>query len=83
MSHSHFDIRSIFAGRARLTLLGLALAAAVLIAYAHPGDLLGALPYLLLFACPLTNAFMVGGHAGHSYGREKAGAQSRLPTSDA
>jgi len=80
MSHSHFDIRSIFAGRARLTLLGLALAAAVLIAYAHPGDLLGALPYLLLFACPLTNAFMV---AGHSYGREKAGAQSRLPTSDA
>lgn len=31
----------------------------------HTAHLLGALPYLLLLACPLMHVFMHGGHGGH------------------
>lgn len=83
MSHLHFTIRSILAGRARLVLLGLALATGAMIAYARPAQALGALPYLLLLACPLMHVFMMRGHASHSDGRERASAHSRLPTPEA
>ena len=31
----------------------------------HSAHILGALPYLLLLACPLMHYFMHGGHGGH------------------
>ncbi|MBU1689156.1 MAG: DUF2933 domain-containing protein [Gammaproteobacteria bacterium] len=31
----------------------------------HRAHLLGALPFLLLLACPLMHLFMHGGHGGH------------------
>ena len=31
----------------------------------HRAHLLGALPFLLLLACPLLHVFMHGGHGGH------------------
>lgn len=33
----------------------------------HRPHVLGALPYLLLLACPLMHVFMHGGHGGHSH----------------
>ena len=32
----------------------------------HRAHLLGALPFLLLLACPLMHLFMHGGHGGHT-----------------
>lgn len=37
----------------------------------HGAHLLGLLPYLLIFSCPLMHIFMHGGHGGHHHdGRE-------------
>lgn len=33
----------------------------------HRAHLLGALPYLLLLACPLMHVFLHGGHHGHRH----------------
>lgn len=35
----------------------------------HRAHLFGALPYLLLLACPLMHVFMHGGHGGHGSGQ--------------
>ena len=37
----------------------------------HQAHILGALPYLILLACPLMHFFMHRGH-GHSHGADKA-----------
>ena len=34
----------------------------------HEAHILGALPWLLLLACPLIHIFMHGGHGGHGQG---------------
>jgi len=34
----------------------------------HRAHVFGALPYLLLLACPLMHLFMHGGHGGHRHG---------------
>ena len=49
-------------------LLAVALAAATLVFFLweeHQAHLLGALPFLLLLACPLVHLLMHGGHGGH------------------
>jgi hypothetical protein len=33
----------------------------------HSAHLMGALPYLLILACPLMHIFMHGGHGGHHH----------------
>ena len=48
--------------------LAVALAAATLVFFLweeHQAHLLGALPFLLLLACPLVHLLMHGGHGGH------------------
>lgn len=37
----------------------------------HRAHFFGALPYLLLLACPLVHFFMHGGHGGHSHDGRK------------
>ena len=37
----------------------------------HRAHLLGALPFLLLLACPLMHLFMHGGHGGHDTDRSE------------
>ncbi|MGE3476062.1 MAG: DUF2933 domain-containing protein [Rhodospirillaceae bacterium] len=44
---------------------------AFLIYRGHSAHLLGALPYLLILACPLMHIFMHGGH-GHHHGGQKS-----------
>jgi Protein of unknown function (DUF2933) len=50
--------------------------AGILLATGHEAHLLGALPYLLLLACPLMHIFMHGGHHEHH------GTSRRNPTDD-
>mgnify|MGYP001764314098 CR=1 FL=1 len=55
--------------RASIVFLVLATVAAWFLLAEHRAHLFGALPYLLLLACPLMHMFMHGGHGGHGSGR--------------
>lgn len=44
-----------------------ALVAVVFLWQEHQAHLLGALPWLILLACPLLHVFMHGGHGGHGH----------------
>lgn len=54
--------------RTGLASLGLAGLAGFLLVVDHWIHLVGALPYLMLAACPLLHLFMHGGHGGHHGG---------------
>lgn len=41
------------------------------LALEHRAHFLGALPYLLLLACPLMHLFMHRGHGGHASGHDE------------
>jgi hypothetical protein len=43
----------------------------------HSAHLLGALPYLLLLACPLMHIFMHGGHHHHGSGLNDNGNETQ------
>ena len=59
--------------RSSIVLLGcLAVAAVLYLLSEHGGHVLGALPYLLLLACPLMHLFMHHGHDGHHHGSRPA-----------
>ena len=53
-----------------LALVGFAAIAVVLLWREHEAHLLGALPWLLVLACPLMHVFMHHGH-GHRHGSER------------
>lgn len=61
--HQH----SPMAGRAKIGWIVFAVIAAFYLLSEHRAHLLGALPFLLLLACPLMHLFMHGGH-GHGDG---------------
>lgn len=62
-----------FRSRMRLVLLGFLAIAAFFLFTEHRAHLLGALPYLLLLACPLMHVFGHGGHGGHGGPKEDRG----------
>ena len=54
----------------------------------HRAHFFGALPFLLLLACPLVHMFMHGGHGGHggghgNHGSSKPGANTPEPKTGA
>ena len=51
--------------RARWVFIGFAVIAAAYLIAEHRAHLGGALPFLILLACPLLHMFMHGGHGGH------------------
>lgn len=59
--------------RAGVAVLGFVLVAAFYVLREHWGHALGALPYLILLACPLMHLFMHHGH-GHGGGGRNAGS---------
>ena len=59
---------SFLKSRAALVLLGFVAVAAFFLWSEHRAHALGALPYLLLLACPLMHLFMHHGHGGHRGG---------------
>ncbi|MBY0332742.1 MAG: DUF2933 domain-containing protein [Acetobacteraceae bacterium] len=60
---------------AGIALVGFALVGGFAILREHFGHALGALPYLLLLACPLMHLFMHRGHAGHGSPGASASAE--------
>lgn len=67
MQHGGFDSpkTGFFASRGNIVLIGFLAIAAFYLVTEHAAHLFGALPYLLLLACPLMHVFMHGGHGGH------------------
>lgn len=62
---------------AGIALVGFALVGGFAILREHFGHALGALPYLLLLACPLMHLFMHRGHANHGSSGDSAPAELR------
>ncbi|WP_149536836.1 DUF2933 domain-containing protein [Siccirubricoccus phaeus] len=70
--------------RGGVVLLGFLAVGAFYLLTEHTAHLLGALPYLLLLACPLMHLFMHHGHGDHDRheeagSREGAGAEREQP----
>ena len=64
--------------------LGFAAIALVLLWKEHSAHILGVVPYLFLFACPLMHIFMHGGHGHHHAhnGKPAAEGNQRPPQGD-
>ena len=73
MDHEHSPPPSFWRSPAGLTLLVAAAAGGFYLVTEHTAHLYGALPYLVLLACPLMHVFM---HRGHGHGGHRHG-QSR------
>ena len=56
---------SFLASRGRMVLIGFLAIAGFYLVTEHTAHLFGALPYLLVLACPLMHIFMHGGHGKH------------------
>jgi peptidoglycan/LPS O-acetylase OafA/YrhL len=48
----------------------------------HRAHVLGALPLLILLACPLMHVFMHGSHGGHGHAREPGGSDDQVGRKD-
>ena len=58
--------------RTGIAVIGFALVGAFYVLQEHWGHTLGALPYLLILACPLMHLFMHRGHHRHGSGPDAA-----------
>ena len=67
--------------RSGIAVIGFALVAAFYVLREHYDHALGALPYLLLLACPLMHLFMHHGHGGHRH--DGALSEERRPVTPA
>lgn len=68
--------------RGRIALLVLGAVAAYFLFAEHRAHVAGALPYLLLLACPLMHVFMHGGHGQGHRGHGAADAPQRHDNND-
>ncbi len=81
MNHDHSqydsDSNSFWRSRYAIGLLVMGAIAAYFLLSEHRAHFLGALPFLLLLACPLMHVFMHGGHGGHGggHGHHQSGRQ--------
>ena len=73
---------SFWRSRYAIGLLVMGAIAAYFLLSEHRAHFFGALPFLLLLACPLMHMFMHGGHGKHSGGHANhhAGAQDSNPS---
>ena len=72
MAH-HSESQPWWRGPANLALIGFLLIGGFFLITEHTAHVLGALPWLLLLACPFMHLFMHHGHGGHG---------ARQPTDD-
>ncbi len=72
MNHDHSshdpEPKGFWSSRYAIGLLVLGAVAGYFLLSEHRAHFFGALPYLLLLACPLMHIFMHGGHGGHGGG---------------
>lgn len=75
-NHSHHDTSppqgSFWTSRTFFFCLAFLAVAGFLLVSEHRAHALGALPFLLLLACPLMHIFMHGNHGGHGSHNDKA-----------
>lgn len=70
MNHQHEEHDSppsFWSSRYAIGLLVIGGVAVYFLLTEHLAHVVGALPYLLLLACPLMHVFMHGGHGGHGH----------------
>lgn len=77
-AETHRPESSWWRSRSGVVLLGFLAVAAFFLLTEHTAHVFGALPWLLLAACPLMHLFMHGGHGGHGHG----GRDSRSDDAD-
>ena len=96
MNHDHAHVQQadqdgappFWRSRYAIGLLVFGAVAAYFLLSEHRAHLFGALPFLLLMACPLMHMFMHGGHGGHGGGHGhhsdgKRGADTPAPKTGA
>lgn len=73
MNHheEHDSPPSFWSSRYAIGLLVIGAVAAYFLLTEHLAHVVGALPYLLLLACPLMHVFMHGGHGRHGHHQNK------------
>jgi len=72
MDHEHQDVPSFWRSPAGLA-LGVAVAVGgFYLLTEHTAHVFGAIPYLLLLACPLMHVFMHRGHGGHHHDQPRS-----------
>ena len=76
-SHEYGNHESWFFSRTFFVTIGVLLILGFLIYTGHSAHLLGALPYLLLLACPLMHFFMHGKHHHHGSGPNDKGNETQ------
>lgn len=78
MRHDEFQAskRSFFSSRGRIVLIGFLAIVGFYLVTEHTAHLFGALPYLLVLACPLMHIFMHGGHGHGGHGSRAGKAES-------
>jgi hypothetical protein len=72
--HDHVPQTGFWKSKAGIVTCGFLLIGAIFLLTEHWAHVLGALPYLLILACPLMHLFMHkghGGHGGHRHGSAK------------
>ncbi len=73
---------SFWRSRSGMVLLGFLIVIGFFLITEHTAHVLGALPYLLLAACPLMHLFMHHGHGhGHGHGADQGKPTLTLPES--
>lgn len=66
-AEAHGPESSWWRSKSGIVLLGFLAVAAFFLLTEHTAHVFGALPWLLLAACPLMHLFMHGGHGGHGH----------------
>ena len=82
-SQNGSEPKNFWSSRYAIGLLVMGAVAAYFLLSEHRAHFLGALPFLLLLACPLMHVFMHGDHGGHGGHAGHADAQQSPPTPEA
>ena len=87
MNHDHSqngsEPKGFWSSRYAVGLLVMGAVAAYFLLSEHRAHFFGALPFLLLLACPLMHVFMHRGHGGHGGHAGHADAEQSPPTAEA
>ncbi len=81
MSQPHEAPPSFWSSRYAIGMVVIGGVAAYFLLTEHLAHVVGALPFLLLLACPLMHVFMHGGHGAHGHQQHHESDQSETTTS--
>jgi len=79
MNGDHEKREGFLGSRWNIVWIGFALVAGFFLITEHGAHVFGALPYLLLLACPLMHLFGHHGHHGHGAAKSEGGGERKSP----